>query len=172
MKQITISTPRLVLRVLSQIDAARMFEYRHDTAVRKYQSFQPASVKEVQEFISLNTTVFNIEGTWFQFGIFLNDKLIGDIGLHFLGPDNSQCEIGYTICPGQQRKGYGTEAVRHLVDFAFKTLRKTKIIAVIHPKNTASKALLENLGFSQDHELTHAEDIPYSISAETWESFA
>jgi len=168
MNRIVISTPRLQLQTLSPTDAEAMFNYRHDPVIEKYQSFHPASIQDVAEFIRLNTAEFNKEGAWFQFGIFLHDKLIGDMGLHFLGPDNSQCEIGYTICKAQQRKGYGKEAVSHLVDYAFRVLRKKSVIAVLDPENAGSKALLESIGFKQSEVVAGENDLRYSISAEDW----
>ncbi len=169
MDHVVISTPRLQLQALRLADAQAMFEYRHDPAIEKYQSFHPAALEDVVEFIRLNTAEFNSEGAWFQFGIFLHDRLIGDIGLHFLGPDNSQCEIGYTICKSQQRKGYGKEAVSHLLDYVFRVLRKKSVIAVLDPENAGSKALLESIGFKQSEVVAGENDLRYSISAEDWE---
>lgn len=163
MNKIVILTPRLQLRGLRLTDAPAMFEYRHDPDIQKYQSFHPITIGDVTEFIKANTIVFNQEGTWFQFGIFLHDKLIGDIGIHFLGPDNEQCEIGYTICKAQQRKGYGKEAVSYLVDYAFIELGKKKIIAELDPKNVPSKALLESIGFKQENDFASKNNLRYSI---------
>ncbi|MGD9487190.1 MAG: GNAT family N-acetyltransferase [Calditrichaceae bacterium] len=109
-----IETKRLILKALSRGDASLMYSYRSDPEVTRYQSWHPASEHEAESFIiETNKTDFNTVDTWFQLGVYLKStgELIGDIGIHFLAPDNRQAEIGFTIAPKHQRKGYATEAV-------------------------------------------------------------
>ncbi len=115
MMKILLSTERLILKDLSKDDAQDFFRYRSNFEVSMYQAFHPKSVNAAASFIENNTENFNQEETWFQTGIFLENTLIGDIGIHFTGPDNRQCEIGCTIAPEYQNKGYASEAVAKVV---------------------------------------------------------
>lgn len=145
-----LETERLVVRDLEEGDAASLYEYRTLPAVRAFQSFNPKNVEEALSFIKESTRAFDQENEWFQVGIRQGDRLIGDIGIHFIGPRNLQCEIGYTIDPRHQRKGFATEALTGVVGYLFDRLGKHRIIASLDPKNTASMMLLEKVGFRKE----------------------
>jgi RimJ/RimL family protein N-acetyltransferase len=171
-----IKTNRLILKEISLKEVDEMFEYRSNDIVQKYQSFRPKSKAEIIRFIKQNTKVFNMEDTWYQLGIYVNEIMIGDIGIHFLGPDNKQCEIGYTISQNEQRKGYGKEAVIGLVDYLFCKMGKHRIIASLDPDNEASKKLLESIGFRNEGLFKKSiyegnkwnDDLVYALLEEEW----
>ena len=77
------------------------------------------------------------------------DILIGDIGLHFL-PDIAQVEIGYALDPLFQGKGYAEEAVRGVLRYLFKELKKHRVIASVDPDNERSIHLLLKLGMRKE----------------------
>jgi GNAT superfamily N-acetyltransferase len=60
-------------------------------------------------------------GEWFQFAVALRatGQLIGDCAAMPRADDPGQCEIGFTIAPRYQGRGYATEAVRLLVGYLF-----------------------------------------------------
>ncbi|MFA6845974.1 MAG: GNAT family N-acetyltransferase [Sphaerochaetaceae bacterium] len=171
-----IRTRRLVIKPIAEADALDMFTYRAEETICKYQSFHPKNVEEVRCFIVDTSKDFNEENTWFQLGLWVTNKLIGDIGIHFIGPDNQQCEIGYTISPDYQRKGYGKEAVRKIIDYLFTVMSKHRIIASLNPENVASKALLKSLGFREEGCFTKSvlnkgiweDDLVYAMLREEW----
>jgi len=177
MHPISIKTNRVEIHPLTEMDAEDMFDYRSNEAVAKYQSFYPRTIEENNQFIIQYTQEFNIENTWFQCGVFLHNQLIGDIGIHFLGPDNSQCEIGYTISHKHQRMGYGKESVTAVIDYLFKALNKRRVFASLNPENMASIALLESIGFRREglfkkSVFNHGmweDDLIYAILEEEWE---
>ena len=171
-----VKTNRLVIKEITTRNADDMFEYRSNLEVQAYQSFKPRVKTEVIDFIKRNTRTFNKEETWYQLGIFLNEKMIGDIGIHFIGPENQQCEIGYTIGQHEQRKGYGKEAVIGVIDYLFKELNKHRIIASLDPNNEASKYLLESIGFRKEGLFIKSiynngkweDDLVYALLEEEW----
>ena len=55
-------------------------------------------------------------------------------------------EVGWTISPDHQRRGYATEAAKASIDYAFNTLGWDKVIHVIIEGNSASIAVAEKLG--------------------------
>jgi RimJ/RimL family protein N-acetyltransferase len=102
--------------------------------------------------------VMDTPDTWFQMGIFLRDGqiLIGDMGLHFLGTgDNGEesespsdtVEIGITIAPDFQGRGFAAEAVDYGLTYLFETLGKEKVVASVDPLNEKSMELMKRIGF-------------------------
>jgi RimJ/RimL family protein N-acetyltransferase len=148
-----IVTQRLKLTPLDPRDAAAFFRYRSDAEVCRYQSWAPGSVDDALSFITeLQSVAFDTQGTWFQLAVRLReaDLLIGDIGVHFPVDQPGQVEIGFTVAPGHQRRGLGTEAVRGLLDHIFGPLGKHRVFASVDPRNEASIALLRSVGMRQE----------------------
>jgi RimJ/RimL family protein N-acetyltransferase len=55
-------------------------------------------------------------------------------------------EIGYRFDPSAWGKGYATEAGRAAFSYGFDTLDLERIIAIYHPENVRSGAVMERLG--------------------------
>jgi RimJ/RimL family protein N-acetyltransferase len=79
--------------------------------------------------------------------ILIREENVGAGLLGFKGfPDErGATEIGYGIDPAYQGKGYMSEAIRALIDWAF-THPFCKVITATEVENPASKRLLERLG--------------------------
>jgi RimJ/RimL family protein N-acetyltransferase len=147
--QVQLSTPRLLIKGLTTPDAKALFQYRSLPEVTRFQGWVPTSVEDAIRFIEEDIChVMNQPDTWFQLGIFLSDAktLIGDLGIHFL-PEDSAVEIGVTIDPMFQGRGFASEAVGGVMGFLFDSLQKSKIVASVDPKNQKSMELMAGLGF-------------------------
>lgn len=55
-------------------------------------------------------------------------------------------ELGWTIIPERQGRGYATEAARMLLDYAFTALDQPRVVSLIHPDNAPSRRVAEKLG--------------------------
>lgn len=175
---VSLQTKRLLIRVLSRADAAALYRYRSDPRVGLYQNFRPQSIAAAAAFIAQAAPVPNRPDTWHQLGLFLlaSGELVGDIGLHFLGPDAAQVEIGYTLAPEYQGQGLASEAVCTVIDHLFNVQGKHRIIASVDPRNTSSLALLNRLGFRKEAHFRRsllfdgewADDVVYAVLAEEW----
>ncbi len=55
--------------------------------------------------------------------------------------------VGYAFCPAVHGQGYATEAVGALVDHGFRKRRAERISACVFVGNTASRRVVEKLGF-------------------------
>lgn len=161
-KRFTLKTPRLQLKELTTDDAKSLFSYRSLPEVTRFQGWSPASEQEAVRFVEEEIChVMNRPDTWFQLGIFLGEEeiLIGDVGIHFLagqGDGRSTdandgemdvVEIGVTLSPEFQGRGFASEAVWHVLDYLFGSLHKNKVIASVDPENHKSIALLKRAGF-------------------------
>jgi len=85
---------------------------------------------------------------WFTYWlIVIKQENIGAGMLGFKGYPNTEgsTEIGYGIDTAYQNKGYMSEAVQALIDWAF-THPFCRVITATDVKNPASKRLLEKLG--------------------------
>ena len=92
-------------------------------------------------------------GRWLVRGIVLPEtrELIGHVGFHGPPGINSlkapdAVEVGYTIFPEHRRKGYATEAVVGLLDWA-RAEGIHRFVASVGPGNEPSLAIVRRLGF-------------------------
>ena len=75
--------------------------------------------------------------------------LIGDGGLHPLGGQGPDVELGYTLAHSAWGRGYATELGRALIGHAFEVLRAPRVVAQVEPANRASRHVLEKLGMTE-----------------------
>ena len=68
--------------------------------------------------------------------------------MHFKAGD--QIGIGYMLVPWERRKGYGSEAVKIMVDYIFLHKNIVRIQAETHIYNIASQRVLEKAGFKKE----------------------
>lgn len=87
----------------------------------------------------------------------------------FLKRDNV-LEMGWRFDPRFWRQGYGTEAGRHMVDWAFANTPVQLIFAKMHVLNAASYGLAEKIGMHRTARVPVAEydDFRYEISRDSW----
>lgn len=86
-----------------------------------------------------------------------NDKCIGIMGFYRARPENYRTELGYMILPEYHNKGYVSEAVDTLLNYAFNTLNFHSIEAIIDPENIASERVLLKNGFVKEAHLIENE---------------
>ena len=148
-----IVTERLKLSRFHDSDAPAFCRYRSEPEVCRYQSFEPGSLDDAQQFVrEQKSAVFNTAGTWFQFAIRVRetDLLVGDLGVHFPADDSRQAEIGVTVDPCHQGCGLGAEAVRAVLHQLLGPLGKHRVFASVDPRNGAAIALLKKVGMRQE----------------------
>jgi RimJ/RimL family protein N-acetyltransferase len=178
----SLLTARLLLKDLTVADAEALFRYRSLPEITRFQGFAPLSVEDALGFIEKDIChEVNQPDTWFQFGIFHREEqtLIGDLGIHFFAGENT-AEIGVTIAPQFQGRGYASEAVGCVIDFIFETLHKDKVIASVDPKNHKSMALMRRVGFQLEGINKNAvlfrgewvDDAVFEITPQQWRSRA
>ncbi len=173
-----INTDRLSIKTLGLQDKEVVLAYRGNPAVFQFQSWNPPSLEEVENFIRHNLSVVpNTPDTWLQLGVYLQGgPLIGDIGLHFL-EDGTQAEIGYTLAPDYQGQGYAFEAVKAILGYLFDQLKKHRVSASVDPENHRSIRLLEKMGFRQEGHFKKSflirgewcDDVIYAMLEEEWD---
>lgn len=180
MDSIQIDSDRLKLRMIQIGDADDLFRYRSNAVVNKYQGWIPKTISDVHDFILHKVSPgMNLPGTWAQWVIIEKEteQLIGDIGIHFLPMDLFQVELGCTLDILHQGKGYAAEALSETINFLFGELNKHRITASIDPRNQASIALFERLGFRREAHFRQSilidgewvDDLVYALLESDWQ---
>jgi RimJ/RimL family protein N-acetyltransferase len=160
-------------------DARDIFSYRSEPDIYQFQTWQPKTILDVEQFIETRIAGEpDLPNTWFQLAICKYDPnmLIGDCGLHFLEKGSSQVEVGITLKREHQGLGYATGALKLVFNFLFGELKKQRIFGSVDPNNRASIRLMERLGmrmeghfiesiWSNDH---WSDDVIYAILSREW----
>ena len=179
MPLLEIFTERLILRSISLNDSDSILKYRADIHVNKYQGWIPKNIEDVYDFIE-NRVVSEINrvNTWHQLVIIHQEsnKIIGDIGIHFMDNENKQVEIGFTLDKDYQGMGFASESVKEVLAYLFKKLNKHRVIASVDPRNIKSINLLERIGFRKEAHFIKSifmdgewvDDIIYAMLNEEW----
>jgi RimJ/RimL family protein N-acetyltransferase len=142
-----------VLSELSKDDAPRLFEYRSDPTVERFQGFEPRSVEDARRFIETGQVArLGSPGPWHQLGIRLrgSGELVGDIGVRYPSEEPHEAEVGVTVAPDRQRRGIAAESLTGLLPHLFDRFDTRRVFASVDPSNTASMALFDSLGMRQE----------------------
>lgn len=81
------------------------------------------------------------------------DALIGNGGYAGDPSEVGEIEVGYEVAPHYRRRGYASEAVRALVEYAFEDPGITRVLAHTLAEENASVQVLRKVGFHWDGEL-------------------
>jgi RimJ/RimL family protein N-acetyltransferase len=89
-----------------------------------------------------------------QTEFFIEKKDGSKIGyiFHFtiVHPAGKLLEIGYFLAPSERGKGYGTEAIKIMVDYLFLSRDTMRVQATTDARNLASQKVLEKAGFKKE----------------------
>ncbi|MCO6009666.1 GNAT family N-acetyltransferase [Actinoallomurus purpureus] len=77
-------------------------------------------------------------------------SVIGECGIKYGPGADGAVEIGYGLGGPWRSRGYGTEAIRGLLEWLGGPAAYRRVIAEVHEGNVPSRRLLERLGFSVD----------------------
>lgn len=150
-KMPVIETKRLILREIQLNDCVDMFEYAQLPDFGPLAGWQShRSVAETRSIIQL----FIDKKKYGQLGTFAvilkeENKMIGTLELHtyFRG---FKAELGYSINPRYQGKGYATEAAIEAIIWGFEDLGLARIECATYTHNISSQKVCEKLHFTYE----------------------
>ncbi|MGN6532968.1 MAG: GNAT family N-acetyltransferase [Ginsengibacter sp.] len=150
---LNIKRGRLEIRNLKMDDLTDFHAYRSNPEVTKYQGFDVFSLEDAERFIEENgQKKFGVPGEWMQYGIaeIATHKLIGDCAVRLDKYDPRLGEIGITISPFEQRKGFASETLLAILNFLFSRKGFHRVTETVDAENEASIKLLERTGFRKE----------------------
>src|SRR6185369_6575307 len=126
-----ITTPRLVLRWISENDIDSLYEIFSDPQVMRYWSTVPLPNRDAAAEMQREIADGNESGRVFKWGLALRDSntVIGTATLFNLNLDNGRAEIGYAMGRAHWGQGYMNEALKTLVSHAFKVMELRRLEA-------------------------------------------
>lgn len=146
-----LETPHLILRDIRMEDIQEYYERLFgDGDVCRYLLFDPhQDIGESYESIQ-NILEQYEAGKFYRWGITEkgDDSLIGIIGLVRIEEETSQCSFAYLLGCDYWNRGYGTEAVKEVIRFAFEELEIRRIVADHMTENPASGAVMRKAGMT------------------------
>ena len=156
---IKIETERLVLKKLVEADKERLVSLIGDFRVSKTLSNvpYPYTRDDADEWLKI------VDNEEFNLNIFLNDNLIGGVGL--TPAEDDFYELGYWLGVEYWGQGYSTESVMQLLNYAKSNIPCEKFKANVFKENVASAKVLEKNGFKrvEDREvfsISRQENVP------------
>jgi RimJ/RimL family protein N-acetyltransferase len=103
-------------------------------------------------------------GTSWTFAIVDQGEVVGICSLD--QPYGDEPRIGYWVGQLYERKGYGSFAMKMVLEFAFKNLQLPRVVSNADAENVAARRILENHGFATDESAPST----YSLTRERWQS--
>ena len=146
-------------------DAETISAYRSDPDVNRQQGWariDPAGV--LADIVEMSGRSPGEPGGWAQFTVEERETgtIVGDVGFAVADGEPNVIKVGYTISPASQGHGYGTEAIRALVDYAFDTLGAEIVRAHASAENVPSIRVAEKVG------MRLVERVEYREGDEVW----
>ncbi len=147
-----ITTPRLVLRWISEDDIDGLHEIFSDPKVTRYWSSGPLANRDAAAAMQREIAASNESDKMIKWGLALRESnsVIGTATLFNLNLDNGRAELGYAMGSAYWGKGYMHEALQALVSHAFEVMDLRRLEADVDPRNAASIRTLERLGFQRE----------------------
>lgn len=147
-----LETERLILREMTAADAEALFAVYCDAQWLKYWGFRvDRSVVDTRARIAQDRLA-NRRCRRLRWAITLREggTPVGSAGYYRFMPEHRRAEITYELRESASGNGYMTEAVRAIVRFGFERLGLHSIEAGIDPRNHASIAVVERIGFRRE----------------------
>ena len=146
---------RILLRQLTTEDAPAMLAFAKEN--RDFlEQWEP---EREDAFFTLDAQIADVEASAadeaadrrYQYGVLANDELVGRIALSQIVRGVFQnAYLGYSIGERWNGRGFATEAVGLVLDFAFDDLGLHRVQAAVMPRNAASIRVLEKNGFREE----------------------
>ncbi len=149
MRPTILKGEKVSLGILLKEDLRKSWEWFNDRSTMRYM-FNSAYFTLPEEEGELYEELKKNKNKMPTFAVIENEtgKLVGVAGFNWINWQARWGEILYYLAPEERGKGYGTEVVKLLCEYAFKHLNLRKVWAKVHEDNKASIRILEKSGFT------------------------
>jgi [ribosomal protein S5]-alanine N-acetyltransferase len=143
-----IQTARLRLRLLRAEDAAFILALVNDPAWLRF-----IGDRHIRDHVAAERYITRCHAMHEQHGVGLlaveaaaTGEVVGICGL-LQREKAADLDLGFAFLERFRRQGFAREAAAAMLEFGHGTLRRERVLALVHPNNDASIALLTSLGF-------------------------
>lgn len=154
-------TARLLARKPREEDAAAVFAaYASDPVATRYLAWMPySSVEKLAAFLRGRAEAWSKGDGHYAYLICVRgtDTPIGSIGVFI---DGAKAMFGYVFAQDHWGKGYATEALAYLVDWASAQPRLRRAWAYCATENAASARVMEKAGLEREGVLRRSQVFP------------
>lgn len=152
-------TVRLRFRAMTPADLDDLAALLGDPVVMAYYP-APRTRGDAASWIERNQRRYATDG----FGLWVIEthegEFLGDCGLTWQDVNGvATLEVGYHVRADRQGRGHATEAAAACRDLARARVDTTRLVALVHPDNTASRRVAEKIGMSRAED-DHGGPIP------------
>ena len=151
-----IETERLRLRRFLIDDANEMFqEWTSNENVTRYLTWERHKSVEQTKTYLFDVIVSYEQDNRYSWGIELKETggLIGSIGASIKNESPRNASVGYCLGERFWNKGYGTEALRAVIDYMFYDVNVNRLEAVHSVNNPASGRIMQKAGMLKEGRL-------------------
>ncbi len=144
-----IDTNRLRLKCIDESDREFIFEEFQNDFINKYLFDQEPmiDIKEADDLIEFYTMKEPREQNRWVLIDKISKNKIGTCGFHLWEREKNEVEIGFELMEIYNGKGYMSEAVKAIINFAKTNMGVSTIKAIVYSKNQKCKKLVETIGF-------------------------
>jgi diamine N-acetyltransferase len=146
-----LSGERVLLRGVERDDLRPLWEMYNDLAVEHRASDErplPTSLAALEA--RFDKRAAEPESDKARFVIEVGGEVIGECSLHFFDDYARACHLGISIRRDKWGKGYGQDAVRTLVDYAFTYLNFRKVSLEVLADDERAVAAYSKAGFREE----------------------
>ncbi|XGV94727.1 MAG: GNAT family N-acetyltransferase [Leptolyngbya sp. BL-A-14] len=174
-----VVTNQLVIRRMEKADLPDFLDYQTHPDVLRYMPVKPLTQEQAINFLTRQAVAeIGDEGGYIVFAIHHKDdkKMIGEVSINILPKAQSKGEIGWSLHPNYQGRGYATEAAQVLLAYGFMHHKLHRITSICDTRNRASSRLMERLGMRCEGHLRQSQFINgawqdeyiYALLLEEW----
>jgi RimJ/RimL family protein N-acetyltransferase len=147
-----MATERLTLRFMTAADVEAIHAYQSRADVCRHLRFEPRDLDLVREKVAQfgQATTLAAQGDYWQLALDLDGRVIGDLYFTIASAEHQTGEIGWSLHPEHQGRGYMSEAASAVLRLAFTEIGLHRVMAQLDARNDASAALCRRLGMRQE----------------------
>jgi RimJ/RimL family protein N-acetyltransferase len=176
-KPVFLDGRRIYLRPIDMNDMEMFFCWFNDPKLRRFLLLPfPTTRMAEKEFIA-NVTKLK-DGVVLSIILKKGDRLIGNVSLFKIDLVSRKAELGVAMADlSMVQKGFGTEAMDLVLEYAFRTLNLHRVWLNVHDFNFRAKKAYRRLGFVEEGRLRESyycdgeyhDDVQMGILRDEWE---
>lgn len=174
-----LKSKNITLKVIEPKDAPELFTLtdKNRDYLRKWLPWVDSTkeISDTNKYIRESLEKLD-KGEGINFGIWLEDKLVGYIDFNYIHKINKSANIGYWLDQDYQGKGIMTESCKLTLSYGFKNLGLNRIGISHAAGNEKSSAIPNRLGFTKEGHFRKSgfvngqfvDEIYYGLLADEW----